>query len=63
MKKRYFVRPCDNLGTLTDSDGNLPPRDRTWDVVDRATGNVVASDYHSRILARAEAERRNKEIT
>jgi hypothetical protein len=52
--KRYYVEPCDNLGSVSPA----PPRDRTWIVRDRETGHQQ-SEHHSRILARAEAERLN----
>lgn len=53
-KKRYYVAPLDNLGTVDPP----PPRDRTWCVMDRATGGTVA-DCETRTEARAEALRRN----
>ena len=59
--KRYYVVPCDNQGTLTDSEGNPPPRDRTWDVMDRVTGSSVFINCYTRKEARAEAARRNAE--
>jgi hypothetical protein len=54
MKPRYFVEPCDNLGALTPP----PPRDRTWIVRDRQTGQQV-SEYDRRSDARVEAVRLN----
>lgn len=48
--KRYFIEPCDNLGTVTPA----PPRDRTWLVMDRQTGHQVA-EFDKRTNARAEA--------
>jgi hypothetical protein len=53
--KRYVVRPCDNLGTLSDAK-----RDRTWSVVDRSTGKVVA-DRDVRKDARDLAKEMNNE--
>lgn len=58
-QKRYYVVPCDNDGTLTDSDGKSPPRDRTWDVIDRTTGACVYGNSYTRAEARAEAARLN----
>lgn len=52
--KRYVVAPCDNCGSIHPA----PPRDRTWIVRDRQTGHQV-SEFHSRILARAEAAQLN----
>ncbi len=53
-KPRYFVEPCDNLGSL-----NPPPqRDRTWIVRDRQTGHQE-SEHNRRADARAEARRLN----
>jgi hypothetical protein len=52
--KRYFIEPCDNLGTVTPP----PPRDRTWIVMDRAT-KQQHSEHDRRIDARAEADRLN----
>ena len=57
MKKRFFVVPCDNCGALTDSEGNPPPRDRTWDVIDRTTDAVVFANCYTRTEARKEAAR------
>ncbi len=54
--KRYRVVPCDNDGTLADSDGNPPPRDRTWDVVDE-NGTVVSANNYTRREARDECAR------
>jgi hypothetical protein len=56
--KRYYVEPCDNLGTVTPP----PPRDRTWLVMDRQTGQQVA-EFDSRILARHEAAQLNAKVT
>jgi len=53
-QKRYYVEPCDNLGSLNPP----PPRDRTWIVRDRSTGQQV-SEYDRRADARVEAERLN----
>lgn len=57
MKKRYYVEPCDNQGSIDPP----PPRDRTWVVIDRQTGHTVAS-CDARKDARDEASRRNAEI-
>ena len=54
MKKRYFVEPCDNLGSLNPP----PPRDRTWIVRDRQTSQQH-SEHDRRADARAEAARQN----
>lgn len=54
MKKRYYVTPLDNLGTVDPP----PPRDRTWCVMDRETDGCVG-DYVTRAEARAEALRLN----
>jgi len=56
-KKRFYVEPCDNLGSLKPA----PLRDRTWIVRDRATGQQVA-EFDRRTDARTEATRRNQEI-
>lgn len=53
-RKRFFVEPCDNLGSVTPP----PPRDRTWVVRDRNSGHQVA-EYDRRSDAREEATRRN----
>lgn len=53
-KPRYFVEPCDNLGSITPP----PPRDRTWIVRDRQTGQQE-SEHDRRADARAEAARLN----
>jgi hypothetical protein len=58
MKKRYFVEPCDNLGSISPP----PQRDRTWIVRDRATGQQV-SEYDRRADARAEVDRLNNPAT
>ena len=55
-KTRYYVEPCDNLGTLDPA----PPRDRTWIVRDRETG-FQAAEHDRRADARAEAAHRNQE--
>lgn len=60
-RPRFYVAPCDNDGTLTDNDGNPPPRDRTWDVVDRNTNAVVYANSYTRREARVEADRLNQE--
>lgn len=62
MKKRFFVQPCDNDGSLTDSDGKPPPRDRTWDVIDRVTNQAVFINCYTRKEARDDAARRNAEL-
>ena len=36
MRNRYIVRPCDNCGSIEGLK-----RDRTWDVIDRATDSCV----------------------
>lgn len=54
--KRYYVEPADNLGTLTGP--TAPPRDRTWIVMDRATGHTH-SEHDRRSDARTEAQRLN----
>jgi hypothetical protein len=53
-KQRYSVEPCDNLGSISPP----PPRDRTWIVRDRETGQQV-SEHDRRADARAEAVRLN----
>lgn len=53
-RKRYFVEPCDNLGSVTPA----PPRDRTWIVRDRETNQQV-SEHNRRDDARAEADQLN----
>jgi hypothetical protein len=53
-KKRYYIEPIDNLGTLDPA----PPRDRTWAVMDRAT-NQQHSEHDRRTEARAEAAQLN----
>jgi hypothetical protein len=55
-RKRYYVEPIDNLGTLDPP----PPRDRTWIVRDRETG-FQHSEFDRRADARAEADRLNAE--
>ena len=55
MTKRYYVRACDNDDNLEPA----PPRNRTWDVIDRKTDGVVCSDLYTRAQARKEAARLN----
>jgi len=54
LKKRYYVEPVDNLGSVNPP----PPRDRTWAVMDRETG-YTHSEHDRRTDARAEAARLN----
>jgi hypothetical protein len=54
VRPRYFVEPCDNLGSLNPP----PPRDRTWIVRDRQTGQQQ-SEHDRRADARADAARLN----
>ena len=54
VKKRYHVEPIDNLGGVDPA----PPRDRTWAVVDRTTGQQC-SEHDRRAEARAEAHQLN----
>ncbi len=60
MKKRYYVESIDNLGTLVGP--TAPPRDRTWAVMDRATGHLH-SEHDRRADARAETDRLNTSAT
>jgi hypothetical protein len=60
-RPRFYVAPYDNDDTLTDNAGNPPPRDRTWDVVDRDTNAVVYANCYTRREARVEADRLNQE--
>ena len=53
MKRRYYVSPCDDLGSLGDQR-----RQRTWDVVDRVRKAIV-SNHDKRIWAREQAEKLN----
>lgn len=59
-KKRYYVEPLDNCGTLDPP----PPRDRTWSVMDRGPNRDYDpphcfADYEKRADARTEADRLN----
>jgi len=54
VKTRYYVEPCDNLGSIDPP----PPRDRTWIVRDRKTGHQI-SEHDRRADARAEARQLN----
>ena len=51
---RYAVEPCDNLGSVDPA----PPRDRTWIVRDRQTGQQH-SEHARRADARAAARHLN----
>lgn len=55
MPKRYYVRACDNDGSVDPP----PPRDRTWDVIDRETDGTVTADFYTRADARVEAAKLN----
>jgi hypothetical protein len=57
VKKRYYVEPIDNLGSLQPA----PPRDRTWAVCDRSTGQQC-SEHDRRDDARVEAHQLNMHI-
>lgn len=53
-KQRYYVDAIDNCGSVTPA----PPRDRTWAVMDRETGQQH-SEHDRRSAARAEAKQLN----
>jgi hypothetical protein len=58
--KRYYVRPCDEMGSIVDA--MVSGKDRTWDVIDRERG-VAISNHRRRSDARTEAAERNAEST
>ncbi len=66
MRRRYYVAPCDNAGTLgvPGVDPDAPPRDVTWLVCDRTKpmahgGHESESEHYTRAGARTEADAMN----
>lgn len=55
-RNRYYVAPCEDGWSILGV-----ARDRSWDVIDRATGKVVAN-FESRAGARAGAKARSEEV-